>query len=63
MTWLKSFKKFMKTPGCGCTKKTRKNKHSKHSKHSRGKKHRGGYQTIGNKTISSPKSRKSRKSL
>ncbi len=56
MTLLKSFKKFLKTPACGCKKKTRKL-----SKLSR-RKYKGGYQTIDGITVSSPHSKSRSKS-
>ena len=38
MAFLKSVQKFLKTPACGCKKKTRKTYKGK-----KGSKHRGGY--------------------
>ena len=51
MAWLKSFKKFLKTPACGCKKKTKKRSSYK-----------GGYQTIEGVTVISPHSKTRSKS-
>lgn len=56
MAWLKSFKKFLKTPACGCTKKTKKNKKSKSSRGKRSRAYKGGYVMKDGKAVSSPHS-------
>ena len=55
MAWLKSIKKFLKTPACGCKKKTLKRSSGKRSSGKR--KFRGGYQTIDGVTVNTPHSK------
>ena len=67
MALIKSIKKFLKTPACGCTKKNKrgtKRSRGKRSgtKRSRGKRFRGGYITVNGVTLNSPHSKTRSKS-
>ena len=57
MAFIKSIKKFLKTPACGCTKKNKKSTKRSRGKRSgkrSSKRFRGGYITVNGVTLKSP---------
>ena len=62
MALIKSIKKFLKTPACGCTKKNKRGTKRSGTKRSRGKRFRGGYITVNGVTLNSPHSKTRSKS-